>query len=345
MSNHFSYKAGIIGLGPHGHRVLEALSALENVQVAAIVDRRDEALASPKIPTATVRCRSLDQLWAVGAIDLVCIATNGPSHAPLAIEAMNQGVRHLMIAKPMACSLAECNQILELAARTGTRVAVDHIRRHAPVYVWLRQRILSGDWGSVRCIWTQRPGIGLGCLATHSFDAVRFLTGLEARRVTGWIDEPIGKNPRGGEFVDPGGLVVMELGHHVRAVVSQIEDGAGPASIEIDLTGGRVRLDEKSGEIEVVERDLSVIPGPGRPAVYRRAELPAGLTAKVDMHDGLIAMLSQLLSDQPLNCEGVHGRASVEMLAAAHLSHRSGHVPIAVPNDHEELTQLWLPVT
>jgi len=41
-------------------------------------------------------------------------------------------------------------------------------------------------------------------------------------------------------------------------VIAQIEDGAGPMSVEIDLTAARVRIDEKWGEAEVIERDLAV---------------------------------------------------------------------------------------
>src|SRR5207244_1739383 len=158
-------------------------------------------------------------------------------------------------------------------------------------------------------LWMQRPGIGLGCNATHSFDAIRFITGRDATQVTGWVDPPIAKNPRGPEYVDPGGLVVMELGPQLRAVVAQVADGAGPTTLEIDLTAARVRLDEKSGEVEVIERDLSIKPGPGRPAVYRKAELPAGLNAKVDMQTVLAALLTNLLSGEPLECDAIHGRA------------------------------------
>lgn len=339
------YRAAVIGLGPHGHRMVDALASVDNVDLAAVLDRRDEALSGNNLPQSAARCRDLTELWRVQKLDLVCIATNGPSHAQIALEAMERGIQRLVIAKPMACSLAECDQILNLAERTKSRVAVDHIRRHASAFVWIRRQISLGTWGEVRCVWMQRPGMGLGCLATHSFDAVRFLTGFDVRQVTGWVDQPLGKNPRGADFVDPGGLVVMELDRNARAIISQIEDGAGPASIEIDLTAGRIRLDEKSGEIEVIERDLAVKAGPGRPPVYRRAELPVGLTAKVDMHQGLVALLRDLLSDGPIECSGEQGRASIEVLAAAHLSHRRGNVPVPLRNSDQELSQLWLPVT
>jgi predicted dehydrogenase len=337
-------KAAVIGMGPHGRRIVDVVGRFPRVELAAVVDRQASALNYEKLPAATARLESTDALWN-GGIDLVCIATNGPSHSAIAAEAIAAGIRYLMVEKPMACSVAECEQIVAQAAKAGTRVAVDHVRRHAPIYRWLRERIVSGDWGQIRAIWMQRPGIGLGCNAVHSFDTVRFLTGRDVRRVTAWVDDPIAKNPRGPDFVDPGGLVVLDMGKDLRAVVAQIEDGAGPTAVEIDMTAARIRLDEQSGAVEIVERDLSVKPGPGRPAAYKRTEAPDGLSAKTDMLLMIEGCLADLLGDGPVASDGAQGLATVEILVAAHLSHRRGNVPIDLPLDSPSDRKEWLPVT
>ena len=288
-------KAAVIGAGPHGLRIVGVLAEMARVELVAVVDRRAEALAAP-LPEGVARLQSSEELFARGDIDLVCIATNGPSHAKLALAAMDAGVRHLMIEKPMACSLAECDAIIARARQTGTRITVDHVRCYAPAYLWLREQIASGRWGDLKTIWMQRPGIGLGCNAVHSFAAITMLAGVPVERVTGWVDPPVGKNPRGAEFVDPGGLVVLELAGGVRAVVAQIEDGAGPMSADIHLTAGRVRLDERFGTIEIIERDLSVKPGPNRPPVLTRVEPPEGLSANSPLPTMVRGCLEDLLS-------------------------------------------------
>lgn len=338
-------KAAVIGLGPHGRRIVEVIGQMPAVELAAVVDLRDDALAAECIPAATARYKSIDELWARGDISLVCVATNGPSHKDLSLAAIKAGARWLMVEKPMACSLAECDAIAEAARATGASVAVDHVRRYSPAYDWVRQRMASGDWGKPRAIWMQRPGIGLGCLATHSFDTVCFLLGRTARRVTGWVDPPRGKNPRGEQFTDPGGMIVMEFDDEIRAVVTQIEDGAGPSCVEIDMTAARVRIDEKSGHIEIFERDLSVKPGPGRPPVFRQAEPPAGLTANTPMPVMIRGCLESLVADPKIIREGVHGRHAVEILVATYISHRRGNVPVELPLTNEEDLELWLPVT
>ena len=337
-------KAAVIGLGPHGLRIVRALSQVPGVELAAVVDRSEQALAA-EMPPGVARYRSDSELWSRGDVMLACIATNGPSHAPLALAAMTGGARFLLVEKPMACSLAECDQIICKAETTQTRVAVGHTSRYAPSYRWLRERISSGDWGQVRAIWIQRPGIGLGCNATHSFDLVTYLAGRRVEQVTAWVDEPLGENPRGSQFVDPGGLVVMELAGGARGIVAQIEDGAGPMCVEIDMTAARIRMDEKNDNLEVLVRDLSVKKGPNKPAVYQAIELPNGVSAKSDMISLTRDCLTDLVAGRPL-LSGTHeGCASIEVLVAAHLSHRRGHARQSLPLETREELELWLPVT
>lgn len=338
-------RTAIIGIGPHGQRIAKAVQAVEQLSLVAVVDQSTDALDNLQLPNNVRRCRTLDDLAKDGWPQVVCIATNGPSHAAIAKAAMECGSDRLLISKPMACSLDECDDIMRLASLKKVRIGVDHVRRYSPGYRWLTEQIGSGCWGALRCLFVQRPGIGLGCLATHSFDAACYFAESLPRRVTAWIDPPLAVNPRGAHFVDPGGTVVCEFNDQFRAVISQIEDGAGPASMEIDLTSARIRVDEKSGTIEIVERDRTVIPGPGRPAAYVHRELPSNIDGKVDMHQGLVQLLDQLAGDGPLDCDATHGRNSIAILAAAHLSARRGNCPVDLQQHDPELQSLWLPVT
>ncbi|HTU27231.1 MAG TPA: Gfo/Idh/MocA family oxidoreductase [Pirellulales bacterium] len=337
-------KAAVFGAGPHGQRIVSVLAEMPEIELVAVVDHHAKALAAGSIPAGVARLESGDALMAGGGADLVCIATNGPSHASLALAAMAGGARYVMIEKPMACSLGECNAIVTRARETGSRITVDHARCYAPPYLWLREQIASGRWGTLKTIWMQRPGIGLGCNAVHSFAAIAMLAGAPVERVTAWVDPPVGRNPRGAHYVDPGGLVVLELAGGVRGVVAQIEDGAGPMSADIHLTAGRVRLDERFGTIEIVERDLSVKPGPNRPAVMDKVEPPAGLSAHTAMSTMVRGCLEHLISDRG-GADGLDGRASIEVLVAAYESHDRGNQPVSLPLTSQEAIDRWLPVT
>ena len=84
-------KAAVIGAGPHGLRIVGVLAEMAAVDLVAVVDRRAEALAQAALPAGVARLESSEELFARGDIDLVCIATNGPSHAALALGAMDAG--------------------------------------------------------------------------------------------------------------------------------------------------------------------------------------------------------------------------------------------------------------
>lgn len=137
-------KAAVIGLGPHGHRVIDVIKQMPALTLAAVVDRRPYALKSEAIPEETACYQTAEELWATDDIDLVCITTNCPSHAELAIAGMDAGIQHVMVEKPMACSLLECEAIMAKADETGARLVVERPRRYTLLYRWMRNEIASG---------------------------------------------------------------------------------------------------------------------------------------------------------------------------------------------------------
>lgn len=325
-------------------RIVGVLGAVPGVILDAVVDRRPEALASPALASAARRVVDGSDLFDVDPPDLLCIASNAPSHAEYALRAIRAGVSRILVEKPMACSVAECDRMIEAAEGAGVRLAVDHGRRYAPLYQWIQGQIAAKRWGEPRAVWIQRPGIGLGCLATHSFDLAAFLIGRPPVAVTGWVDRAMRANPRGPEFNDPGGTVVMDFGDGIRAVIAQIEDGSGPMSVEVDLTSARIRIDESSGSVEILERDRTVVPAPGRAAVFSHAAVPADVDSRVDMGRMIAAVLRELMGTGPIAADGECGRLSIEVLTAAYVSHDRGQVPIRLPLAVEHRDR-WLPIT
>jgi len=250
-----------------------------------------------------------------------------------------------MVEKPMACSVRECREMEQKARERGARLSVNKKNRHDPVFRYLKQQLDEGVWGSLRHLSVQMPGIGLGCVGTHWFDMANFLAGRFPTRVSGWVDEPKGKNPRGDEFVDPGGLVVCEYDGGVRAVIAQLEDGAGPFTLELHTTAARVLFDPKNRFLDIRERDLSVRPGPGKPPQYRKVEPPAHLDLAGDMLEQMEGVVRELISDGPMITDARYGTAAIEILAAVYLSHERGNVPVALPLVEPEHVNLFLPVT
>jgi predicted dehydrogenase len=275
---------------------------------------------------------------------LFVVTTNGPSHHALAIAAMQRGVKRVLVSKPLACTLSDAEEMVRMADENQVRLAVDHGLRHDSTYKWINEKIQSGEWGALRSVYVMRNGIGLGCLGVHSFDLVNSLVKSHPMEVTGWIDEPVWENPRGSEFTDPGGLVVMRYQNGVKGIVSQLEDGAGPMSVEINLTGARIQVCEKFGKLELATKDPSWVAKSGKSAPLVRTENPAGAVSH-DVFDLMKKVLLDLASDQPLQSHAGFGKQSFEILLAAYLSHEAGNIPVALPIDEEKARQKFLPIT
>jgi predicted dehydrogenase len=338
-------KTVVVGLGPHGRRVVQAVRQIEKLELVGIVDLSQDALDAADVPNSVKKYLSMDALIGDLEIDVCCIATTGPSHRSLVEQAKDSGAKYLMLEKPMGCSLAECDEFEELTAAAGIRVAVNHWRRYQPYYRWLRDKFASGEWGEIRGLYFQCPGIGLGCKAIHWFDLMTFLVGRAPTRVTGWVDAPIGNNPRGAQFIDPGGLVVMEFGDSCRAVIQQVEDGVGPLCMEATLTAGRVRADEKLNLSEIIVTDPNFKPTPGKYREYTHIELPEGLSVKGDIIEMTQAVIEDLISGDLICSDAKAGMQSVEVLVAAYLSSNNENRPVNLPVESTEGRSLWLPVT
>ena len=81
--------------------------------------------------------------------DLVDICTPPQTHVKLAIEAMNRGC-HVLIEKPMALTVAECDQIVEASKRNGVKVCVGHSDLFYYPFMEARKLVDEGAIGNFR---------------------------------------------------------------------------------------------------------------------------------------------------------------------------------------------------
>jgi len=334
----------IIGLGPHGKRLMSIVRKMHELNLTAVVDTNEEAVRNAGVKNEK-QYTDIKELFKHHTLDLVVITTNGPSHYGLAKYAIDNGVKRLFVSKPLTTTLAESRHLVELAAQYGVRIAVDHGLRHDKTYSWIKENIQSGIWGELRSIYVMRQGIGLGCLGIHSFDLINDLTDSKAESVVGWVDEPIRINPRGAQFIDPGGLAILNYENGVKAVVSQIEDGSGPMSVEINLTGARIRVNEKFGEVDVVTKDPHKVGKPGKPVPYERVEIPDEFAVSHNVFELMESIITELIGDKPLKCDVSHGQASLELLVATYISNENGHQPINLPLTEESALTKYISVT
>lgn len=119
-------RMGYIGLGNRGSGALSRIVFLENVEVKAIADLREEKVAAGKAKLVAsghnpVTYSGKEDEWKKLCerpdIDLVYICTPWHLHAPMALYAMEQG-KHVAVEIPIATTVEDCWKLVETSERT-----------------------------------------------------------------------------------------------------------------------------------------------------------------------------------------------------------------------------------
>ncbi len=185
---------GLVGYGLAG-AVLHApvIEALPDYRIAAVMTSRAEASERRDRPQVVA---DIDALLAIEEVELVVVVTPNDLHAAHAEAALRAG-RHVVIDKPMAPSVAECDRLIELAEASGCLLSVYHNRRWDADFLEAATIVANGEvgesalyearWDRFRpeaaAVWrnTRRPGAGLlWDLGPHLVD--------QALALFGWPD-------------------------------------------------------------------------------------------------------------------------------------------------------------
>lgn len=88
------------------------------------------------------------ELLASGKIDAVYLATPNEDHVVLAIKTLDAGV-HLLLEKPMATSVLDCERILAAQEKSGARLMIAYRMHHEPGTLRAIDRVRHGDLGRI----------------------------------------------------------------------------------------------------------------------------------------------------------------------------------------------------
>ena len=121
-------RAAVVGVGHLGQHHARILASLPGISLAGVVDlnrERASKIASDHGTTAFGEVAEIQDL------DLVVIATPTLSHSAIALPLIESGV-HTLIEKPVAQTLAEADELIAAARKSGAVLAVGHSERFNP---------------------------------------------------------------------------------------------------------------------------------------------------------------------------------------------------------------------
>lgn len=137
---------GIIGGGRVSRAHGNAAEALAHTRLVGIAEVDPERRATS---TAQYGCRgyaSAEEMLADDSVEAVVVALPHWLHADVAVAALRAG-RHVLIEKPMAMNVEECDRILAAARESGRTLMIGHSQHFFPINREAVRRIAAGDIG------------------------------------------------------------------------------------------------------------------------------------------------------------------------------------------------------
>jgi UDP-N-acetylglucosamine 3-dehydrogenase len=177
-------KVGVVGLGAMGNNHVRLYSKLE-CELVGVAD------ANPLLAKEIGEKYNIPYYEnyhkLIPKVNAVSIAVPTTKHHAISMDFLDAGV-HCLVEKPIAFSLAEGNEMIEMAQNKHLNLAIGHIEHFNPAVVKLKQIVDEGSLGKLLIISTRRVGPfvprirDVGVIidsATHDIGVIRYLIGEE----------------------------------------------------------------------------------------------------------------------------------------------------------------------
>jgi phthalate 4,5-cis-dihydrodiol dehydrogenase len=193
-------RLGVCGLGRAFTLMLPTLRLDPRMQLVGACDPREAARAQFARDFGVPVHADLESMLRDPAVEAVYVASPHQHHAAQVALAARRG-RHVLVEKPMALTLDECDAMIAACRDAGVQLVVGHCHSFDTPYLRTRDLIASGHYGAVRMIQainytdflyrprrpeeldTAQGGGAVFSQAAHQVDVVRLLAGAPVRRV------------------------------------------------------------------------------------------------------------------------------------------------------------------
>ena len=152
---------GIVGLGYWGPNLLRNFHAASGwtVKYGCDLSAANRERMAAQYPSVTF---TADLAAVLGDPDVtaVAIATPVSTHHAIVRAALEHG-KHVLVEKPLAATVREADDVIELAARSGRYVLVDHTFVYTGAVAKIRELAETGELGDIYYFESSRINLGL----------------------------------------------------------------------------------------------------------------------------------------------------------------------------------------
>ena len=193
---------GVVGAGYWGPNLIRNFAALGAVELVAIADRDPERLgrvAAQYPGVATVE--RIEDLLANERIRGIALVTPADTHFALARAVLAAG-KGVFVEKPLARSVAECEELIALAAANGQVLMVGHTFEYNAAVQYVEECIDKRELGEIYYIYSQRLNLGV---VRRDVNALWNLAPHDISIALRWLKQmPVAVDARGYTYLQEG---------------------------------------------------------------------------------------------------------------------------------------------
>lgn len=323
-------KTAVVGVGRMGRRHVQVVQEL-GLDLAGICDPSSESLALTQkennVPPA-LHFTDFNSLLKSARPECVVISTTATTHCEYTCAAAEAGAKYILCEKPMAVSLAQCDQMIAACEKYGVKLAINHQMRFMERYIIAKTMMQSAEYGGLCSVSLNAGNFGIAMNASHYFEMFRFLCDENPKEVTAWFSPEKVSNPRGPQFEDRAGSLRITTASGKRFYMDCSADQGHGLRLVFNGRNGQIYIDELTGQMHAAVREEQY-----RDLPTTRYGMPAKeISQKIAPADSVSptrAVLEALLAGKNAP-GGKESRLAVAVLVAAYLSHEGGHIPVHV---------------
>lgn len=323
-------RLGIIGSGGMARHHINILQEVSEAEIVAITepsqDQRNATLQRfPNLQNVPFFDDYREMLEKV-ALDGVLIITPHTLHFEQAMAALDKGL-HVMIEKPMVCTLEHAQALVRRFRETGKVGLVAYQRHYIPIYRYVYEGIRRGEIGEVHFVqainlqhwlyltsntWRQDPALSGGGqindTGSHLVDFLTWIVPAPATKVSAYMQYFDRK-------VDINSALAFEFANGTIGNLSVIGSTTVGWQEEITVVGSEATYLIRQDQLEIVD---------ARGNRYRPEQLPAG-------SQPVINFVNAILGREEVQSKPEDGLRVIAFTEAAWESARQGGVPVPVP--------------
>ncbi len=151
-----TFNGAMVGLG-FGSEFIPIYAAYPNANIVALCRRNDTELKKSADEFGIAkRYTSYDDVLADKEIDFVHINSPIPDHAWMSLKALGAG-KHVMCTVPMATTIDECRQIVEMVKATGLKYMMAETVVYSREFLFIKEMYEKGELGKVQYLAASHP--------------------------------------------------------------------------------------------------------------------------------------------------------------------------------------------